>query len=303
MDSSSLADDLRPPFTQQSTKGFTPYYYAWRLCGLWPMPDDWNLYKVYSVFAQLNYLVLFNLLILLSLSTAKTLDDVMEVLMPVTTTVIICFKGKLIVYKRKALMALLATAIEMEEMSKQNPEEQAVLEKSNRQARKLQIIMAVCCLSSIAGRFVQSLVSDQRKLMWKSLMPLDWEYATSDWPYIAAIGFQVICNYYIGVLYSTIDPLAPYLYRMLVGNIEILSNRLRTLGQDEVDSKAKLISCVKYHLLCLRYNQCLYEIFSISYLVQFIFSGVVICITVYELSVVINPAFSKTAHRPSIAFH
>lgn len=248
----------QPPFKEHSVKGFTPYFYVWRLFGIWVMPDDWRLYKFYSVLIQFTCLVLFNLWMLLSLPAARNLDDIMDVLLPMTTTMTISLKVRLIVLNRESLLQLLATARQLEATTQGNAAEQAILRKSNRMARKLMISMTIGCFVAICGRFVQTVVSDQRKLMWTSWMPFDWEHATSDWPRRYAIGFQFACNFYIGVVYSTVDPLAPYLCRMLVANLEILANRLKALG-NEVDSKErpsetrrKLIACVDYHRLCLQ---------------------------------------------------
>lgn len=245
----------QPPFKDLSVAGFAPYFRVWRWCGLWSMPGDWQLYKAYSILAQFNCYIVFNVLMLVSLPGAKSLDDIMEVLLPLTTTVLDSIKAKLILHKRESIRKLFATAKQMEDTIGDNLEEQEILRKSTRQTRKLMIIVTVFCFATINFRFIQSILSDQRKLMWKAWMPFDWERADSDWPRILASVYQLVCNLYHGLLYTTFNPLAPYLFRMLTGNLDILASRLKNLGtgnDSKEISERKLIRCVEYHKLCLQ---------------------------------------------------
>lgn len=244
-----------PPFKDLSINGFTPYFYIWRYCGLWSMHGDWNVYKVYSILARFLCFVVFNLLMFLSLPDARSLDDVMEVLLPLTTTVLTSIKATLILYNRESIRKLFVIGKQMESTIIDNPEEQAILIKATRQTRKLLIIVIGVAFFTIIYQFLQSVMSEQRKLMWKAWMPFEWEHTDSNVPRMAASSFQLVCNLYHGFMYTTFNPFGPYLYRQLAGNLNILANRLRNLGNDK-DSKEvverKLIRCVEYHRLCLQ---------------------------------------------------
>lgn len=262
MDTSSSSEDRpdtspadHPPFEGLSVQGFSPYYHVWRLCGLWFHPGDGRVIKIIAVFSQFLFMVVFNFLMFLSLPSARSLDDVMEVLLPLTTTVLASIKAVLIVRKRKSVLELFSIAKQLEVTSADNGEEVKIFQNANRQARQLMILVVTCCFATISFRFAQALLSDQRRLMWKAWMPFDWEHSSSDLPHLFALGFQLIGNYYCGLLYTTFNPFAPYLYLMLVGYLDILAKRLATLGHGSESNKVlewNLIKCVKYHRLCLR---------------------------------------------------
>lgn len=263
MDTSSLADDRpdspspadHPPFDGLSVMGFTPYYNVWRCSGLWWQPGDWRLVKGVAMLIRFFIVVMFILLMFVQLLSAKSLDNVMELLLPLTTFILINLKSWLIVRERKSVMELFSIAKQLEASSVGKPEEVAIFVKANRYAGKLLRLVLSLCLCNITFHFVQIVKIDVRKLLWKSAMPFDWEHASSNLPHIFALGFQLISNYYHGVLYSTLNPFAPYLYIMLVGNLDILAKRLSALGhrgeRKEVFER-EFLKCVQYHKLCLR---------------------------------------------------
>lgn len=259
-----------PPFKNLSANGFTPYFHIWRWCGIWPLPGDRNICKIYSVFVQFFGFILFNLSMFLMVPSSESLDDVMEVLMPLTATMLASIQSKLILINRESIRKFFITAKQLENTIEDNVWEKAVLVNSTRQTRNLLMSVLACCFGTISFRFVQSMMADNRRLMWRAWMPFDWESPDSNWPGIGASLFLLLGNCYIGCVFSTFIPIATYLYGLLEANFDILANRLRHIADDDNGSnkevERKLIFCVECHVQCLKLISITYNSNTIYYI-------------------------------------
>lgn len=242
-----------------------PHYIIWRACGLWKLPSDRLPYKLYCKFVHLTCLFLFNFLIILGIAQADGMNDVIDILLPSTTTVTISIQALFIIRNQDKIQVLFDVMRELEFSTKDKAFERAILERKKRDAARLFIYMSIGCYCSIILVFAAAILTTPRKLMWTTWVPFEWEYTDSLTPYWIAMIFQISCNAVIGVLYTTVDNCGPSLYITFTAFLEILGSRLESVGEEksncdnsrlngETDEavEEELHDCIRYHNLCLR---------------------------------------------------
>lgn len=282
------------------------HYTLMRLAGLWPLPTDPPALRYIAHIFHLISFVLFNGLMLASLPMATTMDDVIETLLPSITTVVISLKAWLMMRNREQLQHLFRITERLEEIRLGSSDtvsaaaEQSCLRRAGRSFRRLLVGMSGFCYSAILWRIVSTIwLQPQRRLLWRSWFPFDWERTALG--YRTALGFQIVCNVYIGVLYSTVDTFGPMAYGTLASFLDVLAMRLQRLGTEDKSKKPyerptsnraerALVECVCYHTWCLAYNRCLDRLLAVNYGVQFMASVLVLCLTAFMLSSVTRPA-------------
>lgn len=231
------------------------HYRLWRLAGLWPLPSDGCVYRAYSHLIQITCFIVFNALILLSLGQATDMTGIVDIFLPSTTTVIISIKAVFVIGKQTHIQRLFQLMHELESSIHQKSEKE-ILKRTKFATRILLIWMSIACYSAISLSFVVAVISPYRRLMWTAWFPFEWEHSDSSVPYWIAMSFQITCNAYIGILYSTCDVCGPTLYSILSAFLDVLGERLERIGwndfETEETAEQELYDAVRYHNLCLQ---------------------------------------------------
>lgn len=190
---------------------------------------------------------------------ADGINDVIDILLPSTTTVTISIQALLIIRNQDKIRELFDVLQKLEVTTENKAFERAILQRKKRDATKLFVYMSIGCYCSIIMVFAAAILTTPRKLMWTTWVPFEWEHTESMTPYWIAMIFQFTSNAYIGVLYSTVDNCGPSLYIAFTAFLEILGSRLETVGQQknlneesQTSVEEELHSCIRYHNLCLR---------------------------------------------------
>lgn len=248
------------------------YQRAWHYLGLWSLPSQprHRWYTVYSYIVHFTALIVFNVGLVLSLFVASSLDDIIETLLPACSTVTAAVKVLLLKTSRrdfnqlKYLMKLLETVISFRERS--------FLLSTKRKSTLVTSSILYSSMLVVALLILNAtVIQPKRALLWSSLYPFDWQSNTV-W-YVVAMIFQVVCSVYIGMTIISLDMWRVAAFYILAGFLDVLSARMQRLGwlnlntanRDKsqlvtVESKPhryheeELLNCVKYYLLCLRYN-------------------------------------------------
>lgn len=250
-------------FSTISMQIMKPHYIIWRACGLWQLPSDKLPYQFYCKFVHITCLFLFNLLILLGIAQADGMNDLIDILLPSTTTVTISIQALLVIRNQEKIRELFDVMYKLEASTGNKVFERAILQSKKWDAIKLFIFMSFACFFSIIMVFVVATLTTPRKLMWTTWVPFEWEHTESLIPYWIAMIFQFSSNAFIGVLYSTVDNCGPSLYITFTAFIEILCSRLESVGQQQCNNSSlneeteefveqELHDCIRYHSLCLR---------------------------------------------------
>lgn len=249
-------------FRDISMQIMKPHYIIWRACGLWPLPSDKLPYQIYCKFMHITCFFLFNLVILLGIGQANGMNDVIDIILPSTTTVLVSIKSLLFIQNQAKIQVLFDIMHKLEASTVNVPSERVILKRNKLSITKLFIGLNIGCYASLLMIFISAILSTPRKLLWTSYVPFEWQHTESMKPYWTAMTFQFSCNFFIGVLYTTMDASAPSLYSIFTAFLEILSNRLESIGQrktnspkeiDYVSVEEELHVCIRYHSLCLRY--------------------------------------------------
>lgn len=248
-------------FRDISMQIMKPHYIIWRACGLWPLPSDKLPYRIYCNFMHITCFFLFNLVILLGIGQADGMNDVIDIILPSTTTVLVSIKSLLFIQNQAKLRVLFDVIHKLEASTVNVAFERDILQRNKRSITKLFIGLNIGCYASLLMITISAILSTPRKLLWKSYVPFEWEDTESMTPYWSAMTFQFSCNFFIGVLYTTMDGSGPSLYSIFTAFLEILGTRLESIGQrkaisnkedDYVYVEEELHVCIRYHQLCLR---------------------------------------------------
>lgn len=248
-------------FRDLSMQIMKPHYIIWRACGLWPLPSDKLPYRIYCNFMHITCFFLFNLVILLGIRQADGMNDVIDIILPSTTTVLVSIKSLLFIQNQAKMRVLFDVMQKLEASTVDVAFERDILQRTKRSITTLFIGLNIGCYASLLMIFISAILSTPRKLLWTSYVPFEWEHTDSMKPYWTAMTFQFSCNFFIGVLYTTMDGSGPSLYSIFTAFLEILGSRLESIGQrkaanvkdnDFVSVEKELHACIRYHSLCLR---------------------------------------------------
>lgn len=266
--------------------------FIWRLGGIWPQPSDSWPYRVYSVLIFVATSLIFNGCMLLRLVQHHTVDEAVECLLPATTTVMTTVKICIHLYNQRRFERLFAL---MRDLDAQLAESVAVTSEKAvtirdvavRRSRNLLLMISCSSYSAITLACVMVLLwgGADRRLMWPAWFPVDWEH--NDGWYYGLVGFQYVSNMYIGMIYTSMNTYAPAMFIVLSAYLEMLGENLSRLGAAEhgTTSELGLRQCHDHHKACNRIGDMLNDLFGLHYAIHFCLSGLVICVTAFQLSV------------------
>ncbi|XP_030240961.1 odorant receptor 23a-like [Drosophila navojoa] len=141
-------------------------------------------------------------------------------------------------------------------------------------ARKLVIMSTVYkyiygCV--VVTSSVSFLFCKERSLPFPAWFPTDW--TTSLTSYIIAVSHQILAIV-VQVLQNFVDDLfPPMIFLIIVGQCELLIQRLSSIGYDQSDQRAnewKLIECIRDHQKIFELHELTMEVISWPLLVQFV---------------------------------
>lgn len=245
------------------------YQLLWHYLGLWSLPihrrNSW--YSAYTILSNLTILNMFNLCVILSLLVAENIGDIIETLMVTASTLTGIIKVLLFNASRSDIWQLFAIMKRLEASSVISLEGRSII-----LAAKHKSMLSTALLS--ANLFVMIVVLTltailKRTLIWPSLYPFNWQ-TNCIW-YAVAIIYQLICSFFFVTLFVALDMWRAAAFFLLAGILDVLRGRMQRLGYSEANKgfkditfvmshvnwnhlhERKLIGCIKYHLLCLKY--------------------------------------------------
>lgn len=249
------------------------HLFIWRVCGVWPLPNDHIVYKVYSVLIHFVVSILFNGSILATLIRHHKWADIVVCLMPATTTVLTSIKMLLLVRNQPKFFAMFAIMKRLEaydSFETHANQERLIFSKALRSSFILLGFISASSYSAITFAFLRAFFSDEKIFLWPGAFPFDYE--SDDRLYYFALFFQYTCNLYVGLIYTSVDIYGPVLYIVLTVYLDMLGLRLQHIGSDhasnvertsaghnkslteQTKAEDELRICIEYHNLCLEYT-------------------------------------------------
>lgn len=120
----------------------------------------------------------------------------------------------------------------------------------------------------------------------------------------------------VSFVYASLDLYGIVLYKLLGAHLDIVADLLAAIGHGRQSghgrlantpiawqrcNEQQLYACLRYHMLCLECAQCLNEVLSLQYFLQFGMSVAVVCCSLYKL-ITLDP-FEQTVKYTSVLMY
>lgn len=119
----------------------------------------------------------------------------------------------------------------------------------------------------------------------------------------------------VSFVYASLDLYGIVLYKLLGAHLDIVADLLAAIGHGRQSghrlanaplawqrcNEQQLYACLRYHMLCLEFAQCLNEVLSLQYFLQFGMSVTVVCCSLFKL-ITLDP-FEQTVKFMSVLMY
>nr|AJF23812.1 olfactory receptor OR54 [Planotortrix octo] len=171
--------------------------------------------------------------------------------------------------------------------TKSDPKLKAILESSTRLAAMVgNVILCSACTTGIFWGIVPAL-NPELTLPLRTAYPFDIHG-----PYIfpAMYAYSSISVIVVGVGDAAENFLVSGLFTLASAQVDVLREELKAIGADGcTDNFEKATLCVKYHQRIIGYVEEMADIFGLPMFCQFVTTSVVICMTIYKITVTQEP--------------
>lgn len=264
--------------------------WLWRMCALWPLPNDPIWYKVYTILVHSNFLY-FNVSILMSLIYVANIHETIEVLLLSTTYILAIMKAVVLVVNQKKVSVTIDLMKLLESSTQESLEEREMLKLAAKRSKSVLYIIGFFCYFGISVIFLTNLMNGI--LMYPAVYPFEWKHNLL--LYYTAMAYQVLSSIFVLLAVTTLDIYGPAMYNYLEAYIDILKWRLErigivrpsgTIGSVGINSFSEFGECIKYHTQCLELCRLLNDLFEIHFGIEFGTTSVTICVSAFKLSLV-----------------
>lgn len=273
---------------------------VWQICGIWP-PRSPRLARLYPIYAGLVFgslFVVFPGCMVLHLLRVPDLSALVATMLICSTCVLTSVKGSFVVGNRHRIRQLFACLRAMDAYVV-DERQGRLIERARRECRRIVIVLCVLYYGGVNSAFGLSQLDqagDARVLMWPSWYPgVPWQHGAG-WVLRVVLGYQYVASLFVALLDSSVDVYGAALHKVLGAHIDGLAMRLSELGgsgdgdgdRGDAHWERQLRQCARHHRLCIRCAGHIDAIFSAHYLIQFACSGLILCVSAFQLSE-INP--------------
>lgn len=235
----------------------------WRFGGIWPLPSDGILYRVYMLVLQLFASVIFNGCVLASLWNHHTFEDFLKCLMPAITTVLTSVKIAILLRNQSKMFGMFADMQQLDDQFATTTNklhhqiDDEIVAEALRRSRQLLLFISVTSYTAITLAFLMAILSPEKLFMWPTALPYDVEH--DDRLYYGSLVLQYALNLYVGIMFTSLDIYGPVLLIVLTVYMDRLGLRLKRIGRDAATTAAgkkgdadELNKCVAYHIQCFQ---------------------------------------------------
>lgn len=210
------------------------------------------------------------------LRDATTILGANEILTPGVILTLLDIKCYAFVRYRRRATEVFRIMTEMEQLTRDQPDERSLITRAIRRSDNLTAIMWLSCEAVITLRYLVTLFNGKRELMFPAVLPDAWQ--TDDQSFAIYNGAQFVLTVLGSCGLSTLDTYGPTMYLLLNAFVLILSKRLERLGAvdgalgvrvrgaasggqpamtaeqraDERRRLRELIDCIRMHQQCLK---------------------------------------------------
>lgn len=98
----------------QSEQVMQQHVAIWRFLGFWPLPTDRFYHKIFFAYMRLTCIILFPLCMTLAIPEAKNVDELTNVLMPVTVGFLASAKSICIIWNNRRIKQLFGIMVQLD---------------------------------------------------------------------------------------------------------------------------------------------------------------------------------------------
>lgn len=247
--------------------------------------------KAYTIYSCCIYALIYFYyplsLVLGIFSVAGSIQDFLENL-ALITTVIVC-SIKIAMYHSK-LGSFKETGDLFNQLD-QNLSDQEALELTSR-CKKISQPLFWMYLMVFLSSIVSILFFKERRLLYPAWFPVDW--TGNDFIYFALIVYQIGGIGVLIIANFVSDSLPSVLIKMLTCHLELLYQRVASVGWDKKrNAQADLSKCIHSHKIILELHHSIKKIIHIQIFLQCLVSALALCSTIVLLAFFVKDSFQR----------
>lgn len=200
---------------------------TWKLVGLWYWKEQPRFYTIYTIFATIFFYILFPLLMFLKLFFSNNMFEIVDIILFLPTAMG-GTKAFLIVRKRIEILEVLEMMKKLDEQIT-NEMFRRKIQLRIRQSQRFIYVLCFVYYTSTVCDYLSALMNSKRILVWVSWYPFD---ATASLEvYHGILIYQLVATLYMATIIQSIDVFGGSIYCILGGHLEVLSDRMLSLGK------------------------------------------------------------------------
>lgn len=270
---------------------------------MWPWRGQPRWYYLYCAIFGVSLYGVFPVIMLINLFTAKDIYQLIETIYFLPTA---CLGVKIVLLlKNRSYIEQVLNLTERMHSQIMDEKYKIIIRKSEREVHLLTRLLSSTFLFASVVTYIDAQTANYDKMMWSLRLP----FRIND----SKILYQIILNFEMAmtlcacVILASLDCFGPTIYKLLGAHLDIIGQRLLVLGNenrpDAMNStenkqrlpektewlrqnEAELIKCVQSHYDCIELCDYANIITSDYCIIQFAMSGVVLCGSNFQISVV-----------------
>lgn len=275
-----------------SSATFKYFIKAFSIVGLWPTtsPLKAPLYTLWTIISFIFVVFLLPISQIMNIILAQNVNDFVQQTVIASSLINVSLKCFNVYFQRSGLNELFHVLKEMD-MDIVAVSHKAELDKAIKRIHRSFFTYLIFFNANWAFSVVQTYNAPPETKIWSSTYTYPFEWAHLSGVYEAGILFQSITSFFITLMGAACDTYGVILTYIFAKHIDILCIRLQALGQKNSnkggnESLTELYNCCKTYKNILKSAGLLNQILSASLFAQFSVSGVILCLTTYQLTTV-----------------
>ncbi|KYN28938.1 Odorant receptor 46a, isoform A [Trachymyrmex cornetzi] len=282
-------------------------FFIYNLCGMW-RPNEWSSNGAKLLYNVFTFMVIFSEYFLVVtqfmdiIFIVDNIDDFATNTLMFLTIVAVCCKATIVVIRRNAINNLVQLL--METPCKPRDEDELAIEtKFDTFIRSCSIKYSLLATSSVTGTTIGSVLNImQGHLPYRIWLPYNYNVSTMFWAtsvhQIITVIFSAMINIgtdtlLFGLILHTCTQLKIFesrLHKLIINRtIRYLENTFPSSNKN----KTGISECIRHHLSIYKYAETVNVIFNQVLFVQFFASILVLCTSVYYMSIHISDFYGS----------
>lgn len=290
-----------------SLNPFKYHELIWKIGGMWPWPDQPRWYYHYCVIFGISLYGIFPVIMLINLFTANDIYQLIETIYFLPTA---CLGVKIVLLlKNRTYIEQVLNLSDRMHSQIIDEKYKIIIRKSEREVHWLTRMLSSTFLFASVVTYIDAQTANYDKMMWSLRLP----FSIND----SKILYQIILNFEMAmtlcacVILASLDCFGPTIYKLLGAHLDIIGQRLLVLGNENPpnaircsknkepelkrlqeqrewlgQNEVELVNCVQSHYDCIELCNYANTITSDYCIIQFAMSGVVLCGSNFQISVV-----------------